>query len=90
MTAVDDVLTPNGGSALLTYNEVDRKVTLAEIANDSDGKLKAGKFERVIVPLTRTGGTAFEESDNAKLTVYVHDPACDATVTMVFNPLESA
>lgn len=90
MTAVDDALTPNGGSALLTYNEVDREVTIAEIANaDANGDSKGGKYERTIKATTRTGGTALNADSDAKLTVWIYDPDCGASTTMAFTPAEA-
>lgn len=48
MTAVDDALTPSGGTAVLTYEETDRKVTLAFLDNIDGNAGKTGKYERTL------------------------------------------
>lgn len=85
MVSKTDLLTPS-----ISYASDYRKVSIAKIAKDSNGKKVSavGKFEREFTVKTRTGGD--DLAKNAKLTVYVHDPDCKSATATSFNPTKIA
>jgi hypothetical protein len=85
MTDKSDNLKPS-----ISYTPATRKVTIAKIAKDVNGKkvsASGGKYERSFTVKARTGGD--DIGVNAKLTVYVFDPDCK-TATATFNPTSIA